>query len=69
MPVGGVLRFVWGGAGAITAVSDDAAVAGVSVNGSEINLSGVSAGIAQIVIQTDSGEFQVPVQVGDGGNG
>ena len=69
VPVGGVLRFVWGGAGAITAVSDDAAVAGVSVNGSEISVSGISAGIAVIVIQTSSGELRVPVQVGNGGDG
>ena len=69
VPVGGVLRLIWGGGGSVTAVSNDASVAGVSVDGKEITVSGVSAGIAQIVMQTDSGEFQVPVQVGDGGNG
>ena len=69
VPVGGVLRLVWGGDGSVTAVSNDAGVAGVSVNGNEITVSGVSAGVTEIVMQTDSGEFQVPVQVGDGGDG
>ena len=45
----------------------NAAVAAVSADGNEISVSGVSAGNTEVVIQTASGELQVPVQVGDGG--
>ena len=67
VPLGGVLRFVWGGDGDVTAASGNAAVAAVSVDGGEIGVSGVSAGNTEIAIQTASGELQVPVQVGKGG--
>ena len=67
VPLGGTLVFIWGGDGAVTAASEDASVASISVNGAEIVVSGVSAGRTEIAVKPSGGEFRVPVRVGGGG--
>ncbi len=63
VPLGGELRIVWGEDSAITASSGDAAVVGVSVASPEIRLTGVGAGAAAVIVQTDAGELRLPVEV------
>ena len=67
VPLGGTLVFIWGGAGSVSATSDDAGIATVSVSGAEIVVSGVSAGSTEIVVKPAGSEFRVPVRVGGGG--
>ena len=67
VPLGGALVFIWGGAGSVSAASDDAGIATVSVNGAEIVVSGVSAGRTEIAVKPTGSEFRVPVRVGGGG--
>ena len=55
-----------GGAGSVSAASDDAGIATVSVNGAEIVVSGVSAGRTEIAVKPTGSEFRVPVRVGGG---
>ncbi|MCY3792961.1 MAG: hypothetical protein OXG51_01130, partial [Gammaproteobacteria bacterium] len=63
VPLGGELNIVWGEDSAITASSGDAAVVGVSVASPRIRLTGVGAGTAAVVVQTDAGELRLPVEV------
>ena len=64
IPLGGTVTFILNGQESVTASSSDAGVAGVSVNGGTITVSGVSAGAAEVVAQVSAGEFRIPVQVG-----
>ena len=66
VPLGGVLTLVLADGGLVSAASQDSSVAQVAVDGSEITVSGVSAGTTEIRVQTDSGELRVPVQVEGG---
>ena len=63
VPLGGELRIVWGEDSAVTASSGDTAVVGVSVASPEIRLTGVGAGEASVIVQTESGELRLPVVV------
>ena len=67
VPLGGELLVIWGGADALSAVSEDSTVARVAVAGTVISVAGVSAGSAKIVVRVGSEEFHVPVRVGGGG--
>ena len=66
VPLGGALSLVWGGGGSAAATSEDAGIAGVSVNGAEIIVSGVSAGRTEISVRAGQEVFRVPVRVGGG---
>ena len=66
VPLGGELLVIWGGADALSAVSEDSTVARVAVAGTVISVAGVSAGSAKIVVRVGSEEFHVPVRVGGG---
>ena len=66
VPLGGTLTLIWGGEGSITAVSDDASVAAVSVSGAEIRVSGISSGRTEIAVTAGGNEFRLPVRVGGG---
>ena len=66
VPLSGALSLVWGGGGSVAATSGDAGIAGVSVNGAEIVVSGVSAGRTEISVRAGQEAFRVPVRVGGG---
>ena len=66
VPLGGTLVFIWGGAGSVSATSDDAGIATVSVSGAEIVVSGVSAGRTEIAVKPAGSEFRMPIRVGEG---
>ena len=66
VPLGGALSLVWGGGGSVAATSGDVGIAGVSVNGAEIIVSGVSAGRTEISVRAGQEAFRVPVRIGGG---
>ena len=64
VPLGGELLLVWGGEGSVTASSEDAAVAAVTVDGPLLVVSGVSAGETGIVVEVGAERIRVVVEVG-----
>ena len=63
VPLGGELYFIWGGNGPVKARSGDATVAGVSVSTPVIKVTGANAGETEVIVQTEEGEWWLPVTV------
>ena len=61
--VGEELVFVWGGAGAVAARSEDASIITVRVASPVIRVRGVGAGTANAVVETDDGDLPITVVV------
>ncbi|MDE2767606.1 MAG: fibronectin type III domain-containing protein [Chloroflexota bacterium] len=63
VPLGGDLRLIWGEDSAVSATSDDDAVAAVSVASPAIRVTGVGVGRTHVILQTDAGKLRLPVAV------